>query len=67
VQKEVLPVASDLEHRDEYPTDLVRSIGDFGLFGAVIPPEWGCLGLDTTTYVRLIENLAVVECRRPAS
>jgi alkylation response protein AidB-like acyl-CoA dehydrogenase len=59
VEKEVLPVVSDLEHRDEYPTDLVRQMAELGLFGAVIPPEWGGLGLDVMTYARLIEELAV--------
>ena len=59
VQKEVLPVASDLEHADEYPVDLVRQMAGLGLFGAVIPEEWGGLGLDVITYARLIEELSV--------
>jgi alkylation response protein AidB-like acyl-CoA dehydrogenase len=59
VVKEVLPVASDLEHRDEYPTDLVSQMAELGLFGAVIPEEYGGLGLDVITYARLIEELAV--------
>ena len=58
-RKEVLPVASDLEHRDAYPTDLVRQMAELGLFGAVIPEEYGGLGLDVLTYARLIEELAV--------
>jgi alkylation response protein AidB-like acyl-CoA dehydrogenase len=58
VEKEVNPVASDLEHRDEYPADLVRQMAELGLFGAVIPPEYGGLGLDVTTYSRLIEELS---------
>jgi butyryl-CoA dehydrogenase len=59
VVKEVLPVASELEHRDEYPTDLVSQMAELGLFGAVIPEEYGGLGLDVITYARLIEELAV--------
>jgi butyryl-CoA dehydrogenase len=58
VEKEVTPVASDLEHRDEYPADLVRQMAELGLFGAVIPEEFGGLGLDVVTYARLIEELA---------
>jgi butyryl-CoA dehydrogenase len=58
VEKEVNPVASDLEHRDEYPADLVRQMAELGLFGSVIPPEYGGLGLDVTTYARLIEELS---------
>ena len=59
VEKEVVPVASELEHRDEYPADLVRQMAEFGLFGAVIPEEYGGLGLDVRTYARLIEEISV--------
>jgi butyryl-CoA dehydrogenase len=58
VEKEVAPIASDLEHRDEYPADLVRQMAELGLFGAVIPEDFGGLGLDVVTYARLIEELA---------
>jgi butyryl-CoA dehydrogenase len=59
VEKEVMPVASELEHRDEYPDALIRQMAEFGLFGAVIPEEYGGLGLDVRTYARLIEEIAV--------
>jgi alkylation response protein AidB-like acyl-CoA dehydrogenase len=58
VTKEVLPVASDLEHADAYPEDLVEAMKEMGLFGAVIPEEYGGLDLDTLTYARLVEELS---------
>jgi butyryl-CoA dehydrogenase len=58
VRKEVLPVASDLEHADTYPTDLVAHMAAMGLFGSTIPEEHGGLGLDITTYARIVEELA---------
>jgi alkylation response protein AidB-like acyl-CoA dehydrogenase len=58
VVKDVLPVASDLEHDDEYPTDLVEQMRALGLFGATIPVEHGGLGLDVATYARIVEELA---------
>src|SRR5438067_2980945 len=58
VEKEVLPVASDLEHADAYPDDLVEGMKSMGLFGCTIPEEYGGLGLDTMTYARIIEELA---------
>ena len=58
VDKEVLPVASDLEHADAYPADLVAGLRELGLFGATIPVEYGGLGLDTQTYARIVEELA---------
>lgn len=58
VQRDVLPVASDLEHADEYPTDLVAAMREMGLFGTTIPVEHGGLGLDVVTYARVVEELA---------
>jgi butyryl-CoA dehydrogenase len=58
VRKEVLPVASDYEHADEFPAPLVEQMKAFGLFGAKVPEAYGGLGLDTVTYARLMEELA---------
>jgi butyryl-CoA dehydrogenase len=58
VTKEVLPVASDLEHADTYPEHLVEAMKEMGLFGAVIPEAYGGLDLDTLTYARLVEELS---------
>jgi alkylation response protein AidB-like acyl-CoA dehydrogenase len=41
VEKEILPVATELEHRDEYPTQIVEGIKDLGVFGLMIPEEYG--------------------------
>jgi alkylation response protein AidB-like acyl-CoA dehydrogenase len=59
VTKEVLPVASEFEHADAYPEDLVAQMKEMGLFGSTVPEEYGGLGLDTTTYARIIEELSV--------
>jgi butyryl-CoA dehydrogenase len=53
VEREVMPVASDLEHADEYPAELVAAMKELGLFGVTIPEEYGGLGLDLETYVRI--------------
>jgi alkylation response protein AidB-like acyl-CoA dehydrogenase len=58
VAKEVIPVASDLEHADAYPDDLVVHMKDMGLFGSTIPTEYGGLGLDVVTYARIVEEIA---------
>ena len=58
VTRRVLPVASDLEHADEYPAELVATMRDLGLFGITIAPEYGGLGLDLLTYIAVIEELA---------
>ena len=59
VERDVIPVASALDHKDEYPHQLVAKMKELGLFGATIPTEYGGLGLDVTTYAMLIEELCV--------
>jgi alkylation response protein AidB-like acyl-CoA dehydrogenase len=59
VERDVKPVASELEHRDEYPHEIVAKMKQLGLFGATIPAEYGGLGLDTLTYAMIVEELCV--------
>jgi alkylation response protein AidB-like acyl-CoA dehydrogenase len=50
IDREVIPVASELEHADAYPEELVEQMKGLGLFGVIISEEYGGLGLDLTTY-----------------
>jgi alkylation response protein AidB-like acyl-CoA dehydrogenase len=58
VERDVMPVASELEHRDEYPQALVDKMKGLGLFGATIPAAHGGLGLSFSTYARVMEELS---------
>ncbi len=58
VAREVIPVASEFEHADRYPADLVAQMRELGLFGVTIPEGYGGLGLDLLTYIGIIEELA---------
>ena len=60
LERHVRPVAMKLEHDDEYPAEIVERMKELGLFGAVIPPEYGGLGLRPSTYVKIIERIATV-------
>ncbi|PYV14919.1 MAG: acyl-CoA dehydrogenase [Acidobacteria bacterium] len=57
VEREVLPVAPRLEHEDAYPFELVEQMKELGLFGALIPEEYGGLGLDFATYAMIVEEI----------
>jgi len=59
VVKEVVPAAPALEHADIYPHELVARMRELGLFGALVPAEHGGLGLDVTTYARVIEEICL--------
>ena len=41
VDKEIIPVATELEHADEYPAEIVKGMAEMGLFGLMIPEEIG--------------------------
>ena len=58
VERDVMPVATELEHRDEYPQALVDKMKELGLFGATIPTAHGGLGLSFSTYARVMEELS---------
>jgi butyryl-CoA dehydrogenase len=58
VQRDVIPVASELEHADTYPDEIVAIMRELGLFGITIPEQYGGLGLDLLTYVGVIEELS---------
>ena len=58
VDKDVIPVASDLEHRDEYPTEIVERMKEMGLFGLMIGEENGGLGESLLTYALVVEELS---------
>src|SRR6476661_1709280 len=58
VEEKILPVATDLEHKDEYPADIVEGMKDMGLFGLMIPEEYGGLGESLLTYALVVEEIA---------
>jgi alkylation response protein AidB-like acyl-CoA dehydrogenase len=60
LDKEVAPVASDLEHKNEYPTALVERMKEIGLFGANVPEEYGGQDLSYTVYAMIFEEIARV-------
>jgi alkylation response protein AidB-like acyl-CoA dehydrogenase len=58
VEKEILPVATRLEHADEYPAQIVDGMRRLGLFGLTIPEEYGGLGESLLTYALAAEEIA---------
>jgi alkylation response protein AidB-like acyl-CoA dehydrogenase len=58
VDNEILPVATALEHADEYPEAIVEGMKDLGLFGLTIPEEYGGLGESLLTYALVVEEIA---------
>ena len=57
VEKEVIPNAPELERTDTYPQAIVDQLREMGLFGLMIPQEYGGLGESLLTYALCIEEL----------
>jgi alkylation response protein AidB-like acyl-CoA dehydrogenase len=58
--QEVKPYVWQLEHDNEYPHEIVEKMKEMGLFGCIIDPQYGGLGLSTSTYAKIIERMANV-------
>src|SRR5579863_2194227 len=58
VEREVMPVAHDMEHDDKYPVELIEKMKTLGIFSATIPEAYGGLGFDFSTYSQIIEQLS---------
>ena len=58
VDREVIPVADEMEHRDEYPEKIVEMMKEMGLFGVTIPEEFGGLGQPLTLYALVVSELS---------
>src|SRR5438067_5714592 len=58
VDEQILPNAEHYDHEDEFPEPIVEQMKELGLFGVMIPEEYGGLGLDLTTYAMIVEELS---------
>ena len=58
VDEQIIPVAMDLERKDEYPTQIVEGMKEMGIFGLMIPEEYGGLGESLLTYALCVEEIA---------
>jgi alkylation response protein AidB-like acyl-CoA dehydrogenase len=58
VEAEIIPNAQELEHADEYPEAIVEGMKEMGIFGLVIPEEYGGLGESLLTYTLCVEEIA---------
>ena len=57
-EREIIPVADELERKGEFPHDIIRKAADLGLLGVPYPEEVGGTGLDSLAYAITIEELS---------
>ena len=58
VDREVRPVARDLEHGNTYPEKLIDQMKQLGIFGLAIPGPWGDAQVSAACYAMITEELA---------
>ena len=60
-QTELLPGVIDRDNKQEFPNELVKKMGDLGFLGIMVDPKYGGSGMDTLSYVLIMEELSKVD------
>ncbi|MBO3741268.1 acyl-CoA dehydrogenase family protein [Actinoplanes sp. NEAU-H7] len=58
VDREIRPVAQEWEASGRYPTEIVETMRELGLFGLTVPEEYGGLGVDMVSFALTFEEIA---------
>lgn len=58
VDREIRPVAQEWEDSGRYPTEIVDTMREMGLFGLTVPEEYGGLGADMISFALVFEEIA---------
>ncbi len=66
-EREIKPLAQELDEKGVFSIELTKKMGDMGLFGMTIPQEYGGQGLDNMSYVIAVEELARVDSSQAAT
>lgn len=57
-RRSIAPVAREWEHAGRYPTEIVDEMKAMGLFGILVPEEYGGIGIDAVSYSIVFEEIA---------
>lgn len=66
-EREIAPLAQELDEKAEFSTDLTRKMGELGLFGIYLPHEYGGHGMDYLSYIIAVEELARIDGSQAAT
>ena len=66
-ESEIRPVARELDDREEFSVELTKKMGELGLFGIVVPEEYGGQGMNALASIIAIEELARVDGSQAAT
>jgi butyryl-CoA dehydrogenase len=57
-EKEVAPIAAEIDETCEFPAETIKKMGKLGLMGMIVPKEWGGGGMDPVSYVIAVEEIS---------
>jgi len=60
MEAEVRPSVKEMEKAEKFPAEAIQKLGEMGCCGMLMPEEWGGPGLDTVSYVLMLEEVARV-------
>jgi len=60
-QAEIAPTAAEFDASGEFPVENIRKAGELGFMGVEVPEEYGGAGLDTLSFVVMLEEIAVAD------
>ena len=66
-EREIKPIAQELDEKAEFSYDLTKKMGELGLFGMYLPEKYGGQGMDTLSYIIAVEELARVDGSQAAT
>jgi len=66
-EREIRPVAKELDEKAQFSHELTKKIGELGLFGMTLPEKYGGQGLDTLSYILAVEEIARVDGSQAAT
>ena len=66
-EKEIAPIAGDLDENEEFSPQLTKKMGDLGLLGVYLPEEYGGSDLSYLAYIVAVEELARIDGSQAAT
>jgi len=66
-EREIKPVAIELDEKSEFSYTLTKKMGELGLFGMTLPEQYGGQGMDTISYIIAVEELARIDSSHAAT
>lgn len=66
-EREIKPIAKELDDKQQFSIELTQKMGEIGLFGLIVSPDYGGQGMDYLSYIIAVEELARIDSSQAAT